>query len=236
MALSGAAMSAAGSPVHILATAGILKARPPSSSATKEVHMNPLRLGLIAAAVATAIIACLSYARAEAVNFCTTPEFAWNASVSDDEFVILKKDHKCITAPVEAYPNRVVDRGYIDDKPIYIVELSVFYKDAWWGLYTALDNDPWYQPLTKARYDEEWENRPANVRRWFNNLMQPDNANVSCCGDAKRRQLGSHHHRPRPAHPEQTLHQRGNTGARPQSQNEVGRRQSDRPRHHLHRR
>lgn len=36
----------------------------------------------------------------------------------------------------------------------------------------------------QARDPEQWHNSPANVRQWFQNLMQPDNAYVSCCGEA----------------------------------------------------
>jgi hypothetical protein len=30
----------------------------------------------------------------------------------------------------------------------------------------------------------QWAEAPANVRQWFQSLMQPDNPAVSCCGEA----------------------------------------------------
>jgi hypothetical protein len=35
-----------------------------------------------------------------------------------------------------------------------------------------------------ARDNGQWENQPTFVRQWFQNLMQPDNRDVSCCGEA----------------------------------------------------
>jgi hypothetical protein len=35
-----------------------------------------------------------------------------------------------------------------------------------------------------ARDNGQWENTPANVRQWFQQLRQPDNPRVSCCGEA----------------------------------------------------
>lgn len=32
--------------------------------------------------------------------------------------------------------------------------------------------------------DNGWENTPANIRQWFQSLMQPDNPAMSCCGEA----------------------------------------------------
>jgi hypothetical protein len=34
------------------------------------------------------------------------------------------------------------------------------------------------------RYDPEWESSPPHVRQWFQNLKQPDNPRLSCCGEA----------------------------------------------------
>jgi hypothetical protein len=34
------------------------------------------------------------------------------------------------------------------------------------------------------RHDPEWENRPPHIRKWFQELMQPDHPRVSCCGEA----------------------------------------------------
>lgn len=37
----------------------------------------------------------------------------------------------------------------------------------------------------RARDDgHQWGNQPPHVRQWFQNLMQPDNPAVSCCGEA----------------------------------------------------
>lgn len=35
-----------------------------------------------------------------------------------------------------------------------------------------------------ARDNGQWGNQPADVRQWFQSLMQPDNPAVSCCGEA----------------------------------------------------
>jgi hypothetical protein len=35
-----------------------------------------------------------------------------------------------------------------------------------------------------ARDNGQWMTSPANVRQWYERLMQPDNPQVSCCGEA----------------------------------------------------
>jgi hypothetical protein len=35
-----------------------------------------------------------------------------------------------------------------------------------------------------ARDNGQWGDQPANIRQWFQSLMQPDNPAVSCCGEA----------------------------------------------------
>jgi len=35
-----------------------------------------------------------------------------------------------------------------------------------------------------ARDSEQWNDRPAFVRQWFQSLMQPDHPHISCCGEA----------------------------------------------------
>jgi hypothetical protein len=35
-----------------------------------------------------------------------------------------------------------------------------------------------------ARDNGQWGNQPAALRQWFQNLMQPDNKYLSCCGEA----------------------------------------------------
>jgi hypothetical protein len=35
-----------------------------------------------------------------------------------------------------------------------------------------------------ARDNGQWANSPADIRHWFQSLMQPDNPAVSCCGEA----------------------------------------------------
>jgi hypothetical protein len=35
-----------------------------------------------------------------------------------------------------------------------------------------------------ARDDGQWANSPANIRQWFQSLMQPDHPRLSCCGEA----------------------------------------------------
>lgn len=36
----------------------------------------------------------------------------------------------------------------------------------------------------QARDNDAWELTPPEVRKWFRDLMQPDNPNISCCGEA----------------------------------------------------
>jgi hypothetical protein len=35
-----------------------------------------------------------------------------------------------------------------------------------------------------ARDNGQWGDSPANIRQWFQGLMQPDNPYMSCCGEA----------------------------------------------------
>lgn len=35
-----------------------------------------------------------------------------------------------------------------------------------------------------SRDDGQWTNQPANIRMWFQSLMQPDDPYRSCCGEA----------------------------------------------------
>jgi hypothetical protein len=35
-----------------------------------------------------------------------------------------------------------------------------------------------------ARPSPQWADEPLPVRQWFQSLMQPDNPNLSCCGEA----------------------------------------------------
>jgi hypothetical protein len=35
-----------------------------------------------------------------------------------------------------------------------------------------------------ARDNGQWGDQPANIRQWFQSLMQPDYPAVSCCGEA----------------------------------------------------
>jgi hypothetical protein len=35
-----------------------------------------------------------------------------------------------------------------------------------------------------ARDNGQWGDHPANVRQWFQSLMQPDNPYMWCCGEA----------------------------------------------------
>lgn len=36
----------------------------------------------------------------------------------------------------------------------------------------------------EARDDPEWENSPPHIRKWFRELMRPDNEHLTCCGEA----------------------------------------------------
>jgi hypothetical protein len=35
-----------------------------------------------------------------------------------------------------------------------------------------------------ARDNGQWTDSPASIRHWYQRLMQPDNPQVSCCGEA----------------------------------------------------
>jgi hypothetical protein len=35
-----------------------------------------------------------------------------------------------------------------------------------------------------ARDNGRWSDSPAQIRQWFQSLMQPDNPSMSCCGEA----------------------------------------------------
>jgi hypothetical protein len=59
-----------------------------------------------------------------------------------------------------------------------IVEYSASGKRMW-GLATKLPSNTW-----QIRYDPEWENSPPHVRKWFQDLRQPDQPQLSCCGEA----------------------------------------------------
>jgi hypothetical protein len=36
----------------------------------------------------------------------------------------------------------------------------------------------------QAKDNGQWENTDPEIREWYRTLMQPDNPNVSCCGEA----------------------------------------------------
>ena len=75
-----------------------------------------------------------------------------------------------------------------------------------------------------ARDNGQWTSSPANVRQWFQQLMQPDNPRVSCCGEAdafeadrgRRRSLRRHHHR------RERRDRQRHEDSRPQQKNEMG--------------
>jgi hypothetical protein len=67
---------------------------------------------------------------------------------------------------------------YMADELSRVVEYSALGKRVW-GLMTKLPSNVW-----QVRYDPEWENSPPLVRKWFQELMQPDNPGYSCCGEA----------------------------------------------------
>ena len=86
---------------------------------------------------------------------------------------------------------------------------------------------PWLAPLAllapaQARDNGQWNDSPWQVRRWFQQLMQPDNPNLSCCGEADAFEAdtfevdGDHY-----------------IAVITEPENEVGCRKSDRPRHSL---
>jgi hypothetical protein len=67
---------------------------------------------------------------------------------------------------------------YMADELSRVVEYSARGKRVW-GLMTNLPSNVW-----QVRYDPEWENSPPHIRKWFQELMQPDNPGFSCCGEA----------------------------------------------------
>jgi len=38
--------------------------------------------------------------------------------------------------------------------------------------------------LTAVRNDGQWADNSPNIQRWFQQIMQPDNPSMSCCGEA----------------------------------------------------
>jgi hypothetical protein len=48
----------------------------------------------------------------------------------------------------------------------------------------ALAAGPCAPTIAAATDNGQWGNRPADVRQWFERLMQPDRPWVSCCGEA----------------------------------------------------
>jgi hypothetical protein len=39
-------------------------------------------------------------------------------------------------------------------------------------------------PLARARDNGQWADSPPHIRRWFQELTQPDNPKAPCCGEA----------------------------------------------------
>ena len=48
------------------------------------------------------------------------------------------------------------------------------------GLLTSLE----LLTSAQARDNGQWSDSPLQIRRWFQELMQPDHPSVSCCGEA----------------------------------------------------
>jgi len=67
---------------------------------------------------------------------------------------------------------------YMADELSRVVEYSAHGRRVW-GLMSKLPSNVW-----QVRYDPEWENSPPLIRKWFQELMQPDNPGLSCCGEA----------------------------------------------------
>jgi len=67
---------------------------------------------------------------------------------------------------------------YMAEELSRVVEYSASGKRMW-GLVTKLPSNVW-----QIRYDPEWENNPPQVRKWFQDLRQPDHPRLSCCGEA----------------------------------------------------
>ena len=82
-----------------------------------------------------------------------------------------------------------------------------------------------------ARDNGQWENQPVYLRQWFQKLMQPDNPVMSCCGEADAFEADSFEVRDN----QYVAIITNGKGFRAQQQDEMGRGQSDRARHHLHR-
>jgi hypothetical protein len=52
------------------------------------------------------------------------------------------------------------------------------------GLLSALLVLAFFIGLARARNNGRWDDRPLEIRQWFQSLMQPDNPYMSCCGEA----------------------------------------------------
>ena len=91
-----------------------------------------------------------------------------------------------------------------------------------------------------ARDNGQWADQPAAIRQWFQSLMQPDNPAVSCCGEADAFEADTFEvegdHYVAIITDGKGILPAGTRIPVPNSEDEVGCRQSDRARHRLHRR
>jgi|SoiMethySBSTD1v2_1073268.scaffolds.fasta_scaffold17725_5 hypothetical protein len=95
-----------------------------------------------------------------------------NAQTLWNEFVA---EGRCATVPATYLFTLDI---YMAEELSRIVEYSASGKRMW-GLVTKLPSNIW-----QIRYDPEWENSPPHVRQWFQDLRQPDQPQLSCCGEA----------------------------------------------------
>ena len=86
-------------------------------------------------------------------------------------------EHKCFSEIV-LYGITHAPAAIDNDKITFLANVEVHSRS---NTTPIIDGD---NTAFNVRYDEAWEKRPPHVRAWFQNLMQPDNPTVPCCGDA----------------------------------------------------
>lgn len=138
--------------------------------------------------VAIVLFGMVKCAKAEAqfgpVNFCFEAADASEAAISTAFWEKYKEEKRCGSGLLFYEVIRQVSLFYVDDKPRYVYQLTVVYRNRVATAYTAYDNDIFAVQLTKARDAGQWEDTDGKLRVWYQQLMQPDNPEQSCCGEA----------------------------------------------------
>ena len=99
--------------------------------------------------------------------------------------------------------------------------------------------------VANARDLGQWEATDSAIREWYQALMQPDNPNVSCCGEVRRllgrrdsrqgrQDLRDGHGRPAGRTAPPAAYRRRNRGRNPEPQAQMGQIESDRARRLVH--